>query len=188
MDIYLIRHTRTDTEHGLCYGQSDVPLAESFPDEVKKLKAKLPQLPSDCLIISSPLGRCMQLARTFSGPLSVDQRLQEINFGAWENQRFDDIDPVLLQQWTENFVILPPPNGESFGNLYQRVSEFWLELVANKLVRQVVVITHAGVIRALLAHVLELKLEYAFMIGVGVGSVHKLRHSNDYTYVDYLNR
>ena len=187
MDIYLIRHTKTDTPQGLCYGQSDVPLADSFAVEAQRIRGKLSGLSDDCLVISSPLSRCLRLAESLQKTLITDSRLQEVNFGRWENRSFDDIDPTQLKHWTDHFVTIPPPDGESFGALCQRVSEFWLELLANAPADQVVLVTHAGVIRALYAHVLQLLPAHAFKIRVDAGSVHKLRHSNQYTYIDYVN-
>jgi alpha-ribazole phosphatase len=188
VDIYLIRHTKTQTVNGLCYGQTNVELADSFIAEVQLIHEKLPKLSEDCLIISSPLARCVKLAQTFSKPIETDARLQEVNFGEWENLRFDEIDVELLKNWTENFVTMPPPNGESFSDLCRRAGSFWDELVANKPAEQVLLITHAGVIRALFAHVLELPPANAFKFRVDVGSVHKLQHINDYTYIHYLNQ
>lgn len=188
MDIYLIRHTKTETVNGLCYGQSDVALADSFVAEACRIREKLPDLSADCLIISSPLKRCVQLAQTFLRPIETDGRLQEVNFGDWENQRFDDIDIDLLKNWTENFVTISPPNGESFSDLCRRAGSFWDELIEKKSAEQVLLITHAGVIRALFAHILQLPPGYAFRFCVGVGSVHKLQHINNYTYVHYVNR
>lgn len=187
MDIYLIRHTKTETVNGLCYGQSDVALADSFEDEARFIRERLPDLLGDCLIISSPLSRCVQLAQTFSKPIKTDDRLQEVNFGDWENQRFDEIDANLLKNWTENFVTMPPPNGENFSDLCRRAGSFWDELLAQKQAEQVLLITHAGVIRALFAHVLQLPPANAFKLKVDVGSIHKLQHINDYTYVHYIN-
>jgi alpha-ribazole phosphatase len=188
VDIYLIRHTKTDTENGLCYGHSDVALAESFIGETQRIREKLPELLSDCLIISSPLKRCVALAQSFCWPFETDGRLQEVNFGDWENQRFDDIDADMLKNWTENFVTMSPPNGENFNDLCRRAGNFWDELLAKKPARQVLLITHAGVIRALLAHVLQLPPANAFKFRVDVGSVHKLQHDNDYTYIHYINQ
>jgi alpha-ribazole phosphatase len=187
VDIYLIRHTKTETINGLCYGQTDVTLADSFNDEAQLIHEKLPELLPDCLIISSPLSRCVQLAHSFSRPIQTDERLQEVNFGDWENQRFDDINADALKNWTENFVTTSPPNGECFGELCQRVGSFWDELLATKQSEQVLLITHAGVIRALYAHVLQLPPANAFKLKVDVGSVHKLQHINEYTYVHYTN-
>ena len=126
-------------------------------------------------------------AQTFGKRFEVDKRLQEVNFGDWENQRFDDLDAESVKLWTENFVTLPPPNGENFGDLCRRAGDFWDNLIANKAAQQVLIVTHAGVIRALFAHILQLPPANAFKFRVDVGSVHKLQHVKEYTYVHYTN-
>jgi len=186
MDIYLIRHTNTANSAGLCYGQSDVAVASTFEQEVDALLSKLPEFDDDCLVFSSPLSRCVQLAETLSDTVKTDTRLQELFFGDWEGKLFDDIEQTALQQWTDNFATAAPPNGETFGDLYQRVGEFWQELLATE-AEQVVIVTHAGVIRALLARVLNLPLENAFQFRIDAGSAHKLRCFDDYVYIEYVN-
>jgi len=187
VDIHLIRHTKTGTIKGLCYGQSDVALAASFPEDVLVLKQKLPLLADDCLVFSSPLQRCLALAKQFSEVVICDERLLEVNFGDWEGQRFDDIDSDTLVHWTNNFVHLPPPNGESFTDLCRRVASFWQMLLTYN-AEQVLVITHAGVIRALFTHILQLPPANAFHFQVDAGSVHKLQYLNNYTYISYINQ
>ncbi|MDO9169993.1 MAG: alpha-ribazole phosphatase [Methylobacter sp.] len=193
MDIYLIRHTQTATDPGLCYGQSDIALAASFADEMGKLHDKLPEFDDNCKVFSSPLTRCLQLAETFSDTVTTDSRLLELNFGDWEGQRFDDIDADVLQHWTNNFVTAAPPKGENFEDLYQRAGSFWQDLLAAPRLspvgeaEQVLVVTHAGVIRALLARALNLPLANAFQLRIDSGSVHKLRQVDDYLYVEYIN-
>lgn len=186
MDIYLIRHTQTATDTGVCYGQSNVALADSFPDEMANLHDKLPEFNEDCKVYSSPLTRCLQLAETFSDTVSTDPRLQELDFGAWEGKRFDQIEADALQHWMNNFVTAAPPNGENFEDLYRRAGEFWQDLLATG-AEQVLVITHAGVIRALLARALNLPLANSFQLRIDSGSVHKLRQADDYLYVEYIN-
>jgi alpha-ribazole phosphatase len=186
MDIYLIRHTQTANSAGLCYGQTDVAVASTFEAEVDTLHGKLPEFDDDCRVLSSPLSRCIQLAETFSDTITTDARLQELNFGDWENKLFDDIEPTALQQWTDNFATAAPPNGETFGELYERVGEFWQALLANPS-EQVIIVTHAGVIRAVLARVLNLPLENAFQFRIDAGSVHKLCCVDDYIYLEYVN-
>jgi len=201
MDIYLIRHTQTATDPGLCYGQSDIALADSFPDEMANLHDKLPEFDDDCTVFSSPLTRCLQLAETFSDTVTTDTRLQELDFGEWEGKRFDDIDAAVLQHWTNNFVTAAPPKGENFEDLYQRAGSFWQDLLATEAsapahaprlrpvgeAKQVLVITHAGVIRALLARALNLPLANSFQLRIDSGSVHKLRQADDYLYIEYIN-
>jgi alpha-ribazole phosphatase len=189
MDIYLIRHTKTDTVSGLCYGQSDVPLAASFPEEAQFIREKLPELSKNCLVITSPLNRCSQLAQTFRNPIKTDVRLLEVDFGEWENRLFNEIDEALLSNWTENFVTVPPPKGESFNDLCGRAGRFWDELLLDHAnVEQILIVTHAGVIRALLTHILQLPPENAFKFSVDVGSIHKIKYINDYTYIQFINR
>lgn len=186
MDIYLIRHTKTCAQPGLCYGQSDIDLAESFSGDCQALKRKLPPLTSASRVYSSPLSRCQALAQQLCGEISTDERLTEINFGDWEGLRFDDIAQDRLRQWTDNFVEQAPPNGESFADLCRRAGEFWQDMLSTSY-DQILVVTHAGTIRALLAQVLDLPPANAFRIKVGIGSVHKLQHESGYTYIDYLN-
>ncbi|MDD5580903.1 MAG: alpha-ribazole phosphatase [Methylobacter sp.] len=186
MDIYLIRHTKTATGKGLCYGQSNVELADSFSEEALQLKQKLPELKPGSLVFSSPLTRCLQLAETFSNSVVSDVRLLELDFGDWEGMRFDALKPDVLLQWTDNFVHLAPPKGESFTDLCLRAENFWQDLLTYE-TEQVLVITHAGVIRALLTHILQLPPAKAFQFRVDFGSVHKFQHLDNYTYINYLN-
>lgn len=183
MEIYLIRHTQTNTQKGLCYGQTDVPLAESFLDETRDI---LKKLPVEACVFSSPLTRCIRLARLINDDVILDNRLLEVNFGDWENVLFSDIEPEKLHDWTENFITLAPPNGENFTQLCQRVENFWNDLIKLENER-IVVVTHAGVIRALLAVILQLPPVNAFQFSVNLGSIHKLRYENHYTYIEFLN-
>ena len=179
MEIYLIRHTKTDTGKGLCYGQSDVPLAASFAEEAQLIHHKLPGLTRDCKVVTSPLSRCRQLAVTFGRPVEEDCRLLELQFG--------DIDTGELRNWTDHFVTIPPPNGETFSDLCRRAGLFWEELLHKNESAQILVVTHAGVIRAILTHVLQLPLVNAFKFRVEAGSIHKFERLNRYTYIHYIN-
>ena len=187
MDIYLIRHTKTVLEQGLCYGQSNVALADSFLEEAHQLQQKLPEFKQESLIFSSPLTRCVQLAERFSSTVTTDARLLELDFGDWEGLRFDAIDARALQQWTDNFVHAAPPNGESFIDLCRRAGFFWQDLLRRE-AEQALIITHAGVIRALFTHILMLPPANAFQFRVDVGSVHKFQYLDNYTYINYINK
>jgi alpha-ribazole phosphatase len=189
MDIYLIRHTKTDTLKGLCYGQTDVALADSFLEETRQLQQKLPELTSNTLVFSSPLTRCVKLAERLSDNVCTDARLLELDFGDWESKCFDVIDVAILQQWTEHFVHVAPPNGESFMDLCRRAGSFWQDVVEEKhpASDRILIITHAGVIRAMLAHILKLPPANAFQFRVDAGSVHIFQHLDHYTYINTIN-
>lgn len=148
MKITLIRHTSVTVEPGICYGQSDVPLAASFSNEAEFIKRKLHQDNFNA-IYCSPLSRCLELAKYcgYETPI-VDKRLMEINFGDWEMKTWDKISDMQLQHWYDDWINEKPTNGESFQTLIYRVKEFWDELTCLPH-KQVAIFTHAGVIRAI---------------------------------------
>jgi alpha-ribazole phosphatase len=188
MEIYLIRHTTPEIEKGICYGQSDLPVALSFADEFARLRLHLPD--TFDTVYASPLQRCQQLAlRLHTNTLINDSRLMEMNFGDWELRKWDEIPASQLDVWMKDFVQVPAPNGENFATLSARAGQFYDEL---KVIpgQKTAIVSHAGVIRALLAKVLELPLRNAFKLPVSYGSVTKLHmdpvscHCN----LEYLNR
>ncbi len=194
MDIYLIRHTAVQVEHGICYGQTDVALADDFAPALKRIQTQMSALPKNTVIISSPLQRCLQLANKLShgNPVITDKRLMELNFGDWEMQKWNDFNQEVLQKWMNDYVNIAPPKGESFQALFERCEDFWKKLIT-KPCKAVVIVTHLGVIRALLAHVLEMPLKKSLCIQVDHGAVNKLKyHQHDkmnqyWITIEYLN-
>ena len=142
MAVTLIRHTRVAVEPGWCYGRTDVPLASTFAEEFAAVHAKLGRRPG--VVFSSPARRCRQLAETLgASEVRVDVRLQELDFGAWENRRWAEIPRAEVDAWALDFVEAPLPGGESFRALAARVEAFRRELAGP----DAVIVTHGGVIR-----------------------------------------
>jgi len=161
MEVYLIRHTKVSVEQGVCYGQKDVDLAESYPEELETVKEKLKNIDFDT-VFTSPLSRAKRLATDICGDNPViDDRLMELNFGDWEGKVWDEIKDPLLPAWMEDFVNKKCSNGESFIMLRDRILEFWNEV---KLMdcTNVAIFTHGGVIRTINAIHKNIKLEDSF--------------------------
>ena len=171
MEVYLIRHTTPAVAAGMIYGHTDVPLADSFEDEKNIVISKLP-LPVDA-VYSSPSIRCSSLAKYISPQLVIDQRLREVNFGLWEGKTWNSISPEELNPWMEDFVNCCPPEGENMVQMNERVAGFWNEL-EGKLYRKVAVITHAGVIRLIMAAMNGIPLPSAFDLKVGYGEIFRI--------------
>ena len=172
MEIYLVRHTETQCEKGICYGQSDVALQTNYEQQFKHIKD---QLPTDAVFYSSPLQRCMLLAEFVSeGKFTTDPRLMEMHFGDWELQSWDNIAPEEINPWMADFVNIAVPNGESFLQLHQRVTHFMQTELQQKNTKPIVIITHAGVIRSILCKLTNLPLQDAFTNKVDFGQVLKL--------------
>jgi alpha-ribazole phosphatase len=173
MELYLIRHTTPDIEKGVCYGQSDIGLKNTFNDEAEEISTKHPYLKSlDATIYSSPLSRCTLLAeKLFDAPISIDHRLKELDFGDWELIQWNDIRKDELTPWMYDFVNTKAKNGESYIDLNNRVLEFIKEIDTDK---NVVLVAHAGVIRTLLSYINNVALKDSFEFKIGYGQVLKL--------------
>lgn len=146
MELHLIRHIKPDYPEGQTYGQTDVPL----PADYAIIHAGIIQhLPDYDVLYSSPLTRCKLLATAINPNHLTDARLMELNFGDWEGRKWDEIDRKELDPWMEdcNYINSAPPKGESLMTLVNRFADFVYELKQTKYER-VLLITHAGVIRA----------------------------------------
>jgi alpha-ribazole phosphatase len=172
MEIYLIRHTAVQAP-GICYGHYDVPLADTFAAEAAQLRPKLPSPPYR--VFSSPAQRCVALAEAVGTEIILDERLREMNFGAWENRLWTELPPTETAPWMADYVTLAPPNGETFGAVQQRAAAFLTELTAAPLERPTLVFTHGGTIRALVCYCLDIPLRNAFQMHIEYASVTKLR-------------
>lgn len=146
MEVILIRHTTVDVPTGTCYGQTDVPLKDTFEQEAALSKAALETCGPIDYAYTSPLSRCTRLA-AFCGYAGAerDKRLMELDFGAWEMLLFDEITDPHLQVWFEDHIHTPVTGGESFMQQYLRVSQF-LDELRQKPYGRVAIFAHGGVL------------------------------------------
>lgn len=187
MDVYLIRHTMVAVETGICYGQTDVPLASSFEAECEEVRTKLPQV-HEMTVYSSPLQRCRMLAeQLYPGPVRIDDRLLEMHFGFWEGQSWDDIGDAQLREWMDDFVHQRCLGGESFRDLFDRVVAFWHDLESQNST-DTLIVTHGGVIRSLLAYLLGIPLENVMRLIIDFGSVTKICLYEYGPVIAFINR
>ncbi|MGK7393148.1 MAG: alpha-ribazole phosphatase [Candidatus Cyclobacteriaceae bacterium M3_2C_046] len=187
MEIFLVRHTKVEIADGVCYGCSDLDLADSFQQELEMIRQKMPQL-ADYTFFSSPLKRCRQLSEGLtSHSIIFDDRLKEFNFGDLELKKWSEIDPAWLKNWMENFVDEPSPGGESFQQMYDRVIAAWQDIIQNSHDR-IVIVCHAGVIRCIVSFLLEIPLKKIFTFTIDYGGMVKVDINNGLATVKYINR
>lgn len=145
MQVYLIRHTHVGVPRGTCYGQTDVPLAETFTEEAAVTKANLKGIAFDH-VYTSPLSRAYKLACFCGYPEAErDDRLKEMFMGRWEMQRYDEIKDNALQMWYNDYMHLACTEGESYPDLYARVKSF-LDELRTKPYQRVAVFAHGGIL------------------------------------------
>jgi alpha-ribazole phosphatase len=192
MEIYLIRHTPVINPQKLCYGQSEIDLADDWEAHFTALQKKLNLNLSDALVYSSPSKRCGKLAGFLSGDnFQIDAKLLEMNFGDWELCEWTAIDQTVLNTWMADFVKYQIPGGESFEIMHRRCTQFWDELSGNLSGDKAIIVTHAGVIRSILAHILNIPLDKIFQLEIDYSSVTKVTVAKEYgcfQTVNYINR
>ncbi|MEM9124062.1 MAG: alpha-ribazole phosphatase [Pseudomonadota bacterium] len=155
MGVTLLRHTQPDIAPGVCYGQTDLGLAEGFLADADALSARLPGpgRPEFERIVTSPLLRCRTLAEVLSKSkgltVEVDARIKEMDFGAWECQPWSEIPRPELDAWAADFLHARPHGGESVAMLKHRVDRALADI--RQAGQSTLVVTHSGIIRVVLA-------------------------------------
>jgi len=149
MKLWLVRHARPLVATGVCYGALDVAADPTATHEAAAALAAA--LPCGVAVHSSPLQRCEQLTQVLRGlrpdlTYESDARLAEMDFGAWEGQRWDAIARTELDAWTDTFATWRCGGGECVQAFMARVAAAWD--AARLQGGPAVWISHAGVIRA----------------------------------------
>ncbi len=172
MKLTVVRHTSVDVPKGICYGITDVPLAPTFRDEMEQVRQKLGSAKFD-RVYSSTLSRCTKLASGIITDQSVqtDSRLTELNFGDWEmaawNLLFESAEG---KAWFADYVNTCCPNGESCNDMIERAGLFLNDLRQNPQ-EQVLIFTHAGIIRAMMCLLQNKTPEEAFQTPLEYGQI-----------------
>ncbi len=175
MNLLLIRHTNVDIDKGICYGQSDIKPASTYEYEKDIIANKISHQKIDA-VYTSPLSRCTILANDLfpNNNINIDNRLMELNFGDWELKSWDSIfETSESKKWFADFVNTPCANGESFHELITRASNFLTDLKTSNN-KNVAVVTHAGIIRALYCIINNIEPEKAFRTKVEYGDIIKI--------------
>ena len=183
MELYLIRHPRPAVAPGICYGQTDLGLAESAAEVAARLR---PLLPTEFALYASPLARARLLAEALGTP-RLEPRLKEIHFGEWEGRSYDDIGRAALDAWADAPLDFAPPGGESPRQMAARVHDFLAELQAAS-VAAAVVVAHGGPLRALAGHLLKLPAEHWLGLDFACGEVTRLDLHDWGTLLRWFNR
>lgn len=160
-----VRHAPSDAPKNRLIGRSD-PAAyidEALQPEIKALEQNLP---TDAFWISSPLRRAIETCDAIRDGTRdlICAEFSEQNFGDWDGLSYDEISdrfPSEAETLWRNLASARPPNGESFEDVCARVSEAVKVLNTRKPSEDIVVIAHAGTIRAALAFALNISAESA---------------------------
>jgi len=171
-NIFLIRHTTPAVAKGICYGQTDLDITESFMEEAEAIRGHLPSGPSGIVAVySSPLQRCSRLAQHLfpdHSPILLPQ-LMEVHCGEWEMRSWDELPKEEVDPWMADFVQVRIPGGESYLDLHQRVTQCWEMIRATMTANaagagDVAIVAHGGVIRSILSGITGTQLIDSFKV------------------------
>lgn len=161
--VGLLRHGETRGSPRFC-GSTDDPLTELG---WKQVRAAVKNDGSAWQrIISSPLSRCADFAWELGDqlglPVSLDERFQEMHFGAWEGRsaaELMDTDAEALGLFWDDPKSNTPPLAEPLLQFESRVLSAWHNTLARYSGESMLLVTHGGVIRTLLCHLQQQPIE-----------------------------
>lgn len=135
-------------------------------------------------IISSPQRRCREFAEKFAQqraiPLSIEPDFREMNFGDWTGRSYQSVwdgeREQLMQLWSNPLSFTPPgADGESMLDFISRIETAWIALLSRYAGQNVLLLTHAGVIRGVLATTLGMDYQLTQKLHIAHGRVNRVR-------------
>lgn len=186
MYIYLIRHGQTEANLNKIYqGNSDVPLNETGREQAKVIAWRLKEYPLEALC-SSHLERALDTARAIGEyhdlTLEIRRDLQEISLGEWQGKSRDQVKkeyPEFIRARKEknDFYTTAVPGGESYEALERRAMGALDSIVHGSDKDHVALITHGGVIKSIIGHILGIPHDRRRLVDVYNTSITLLRYS-----------
>ncbi len=146
-------------------------------------------------IITSPLERCRQPAKVWSGeasiPCLIEPRFREMEYGAWEGLSHEEIEnafPGMLAHWRSNPADMQIPGAESLHAFSERVRQGWHNLLHEQRGRHVLVISHSGAMRMILADVLNAPLASIRRFDMRYASWCRVKEDDNNLTLEFFNR
>ncbi len=155
MKFYIIRHGQTNwNKEGRVQGKTDIELNEKGIEQAKEAGEILKNYPID-IIISSPLKRAKKTAEIISEtkkvPIIYNKALEERGFGEFEGKTKEEInDENWFSNILDNYNLNKQYKGvETIQDLCNRVWKLMDELKENYTGKNILLVTHGGVTRAI---------------------------------------
>lgn len=134
------------------------------------------------IIVSSPMQRCLAFAEDYAIrhqlEVIVDEKLKEIGFGAWEgfsSQQILDKDPQAIKNFYRDPVSCKPEKAEPVAAFQHRVSQALEEILTRQKDKRILVVAHAGVIRAAITATMKAPAEAMYKISIGNAAIITIR-------------
>ncbi len=193
--VIYVRHGQTDYPLDRIYCDSkEDPELSSLGIEQAEQAAKFLEKQEVAAIYASPCLRTSMtaeaIAKFHTHPVKYDDALVERNFGDWEGLYFHEIEsqfPSLYKEWKQNQAAFKPVNGESVYDLAARVGSAKDRIIEEFAGRCVVVVSHVGPIRVLVADALEMPVERYRQLSIEPASLTQIDYGASQNNMILLN-
>ncbi len=161
--FHLIRHASTDAVGRVLSGRTPIPLNAQGQAEAARLAESLASTAAHA-IFSSPQARALQTAQAIGQVLGLppqpDAALDEVDFGAWTGQAFSTLDGRPdWTLWNTHRSLAPPPGRETMLDVQARAAAMLVRLHAERPGGSFILVSHADVLRSVLAWALGLPVD-----------------------------
>jgi broad specificity phosphatase PhoE len=191
--LLLLRHAEPEEDsRGRCYGSLDVGLSPDGLEHADRLARELTGLSIDAAY-SSPRRRALDTATPIAAVHGlvpeVDDRLRELDFGHLEGRLYEEIErsePELFRGWMDTPTEVSFPGGESYDDLRRRAVAACDEIRGRHACA--LVVTHGGVVRAVVAEWLAIPAAAIFRLDQSYGGLTVVEWIDATPVVRVLNR
>lgn len=178
--ITILRHGEVDGRAQVFRGASDEGLTQRGIEQMQGVLNRC--APFDA-VATSPLPRCHTFAADYAQqhalPLQLLPCFRELDFGDWEGLTPAEAavrNPNEYAAFSASQGVVAPPNGEALAAFRSRIAQGWQDWLQQDLGAQRLLITHAGVMRALLMELFGFTPAQAFQIALPEAACLRISH------------
>jgi broad specificity phosphatase PhoE len=184
--ILLVRHPETEANvSGRYVGRGDAPLTPVGREQAARLVEAICAWRPE-VIWSSPLPRALDVASASASecqaPVTVDDRLTELDFGEAEGLTYEETRERGIEFVFRSEHQPVAPGGESRRDILARTAAVLSDALANS--SRVVVVTHGGVFRSAMVELLGLPLEHIWTFHIHNGQLAEIRFTGDHAMLE----
>jgi alpha-ribazole phosphatase len=191
--VWLIRHGSTDGGTGRCCGRYDARLSTQGVQQANAIAKRLGREPISH-VYSSGLSRALDTARAIVEPhglpIHTVNDLAEMNFGDLDGLTFSEIQERyagIFESWVTRPTVTRFPNGETLAQMRERVLGAFELILSRHSKETIVIVTHAGVIRLVLAAELSMPDDQIFRLAQDYGAINRIKYFDHGPVVELIN-
>jgi broad specificity phosphatase PhoE len=192
--LYLLRHGEVEARyHRVFGGKIDMELSPLGHEQVQALADYFRRHPPH-VMYASPMKRVQQtlapLAKQTGLTPMILPGLREVDFGVWTGLSWEQVRErfkVSAFEWLNQLEAGSIADAEAMPDFRKRVDEALRQILRESPCKEVAVVAHGGVIRMLLALILDLPFARMSAFDIEYASITKVRISPDKTEIELMN-